>query len=114
MFPVFPVLFPVCSQFPTNDFIVFPAFPLSAARVMSTFSYSPFLAHQEHWEQWELDGNGRTCSSSAVEQTWNDWELISAKRQSILVTVNTAVDHALQTSAANPVDPGFRIPTRIP
>ena len=41
MFPVFPVLFPLCSQFPTNDFIMFPAFPLSAARAMSTVSIFP-------------------------------------------------------------------------
>ena len=111
---MFPVLFPVCSQFPTNDFIVFPAFPVfRGSHYERRFLYS-LLAVREHWEQWELDGNGRTCSPSEVEQMWNDWELISAKRQSILVTVNTAVDHALQTSAANPVDPGFRIPTRIP
>ncbi len=43
MFPVFPVLFPVCSQFAAHGFIVFPAFPISAARVMSTMSCIPFL-----------------------------------------------------------------------
>jgi hypothetical protein len=43
MFPVFPVLFPVCSQFPANGFIVFPAFPVSAARFMSAIFCIPFL-----------------------------------------------------------------------
>ena len=35
MFPVFPVLFPVCSQSQANGLIVFPAFPVSVARAMS-------------------------------------------------------------------------------
>ena len=43
MFPVFPVLFPVCSQFPGNHFIVFSEFPISAARAMSAISCIPFL-----------------------------------------------------------------------
>ena len=43
MFPVFPLLFPVCSQFRTSGFIVFPAFPVSAARAMSAISCIPFL-----------------------------------------------------------------------
>jgi hypothetical protein len=43
MFPMFPVLFPVGSQFAANAFIVFPAFPVSAARAMSSGSYIPFL-----------------------------------------------------------------------
>jgi len=74
MFPVFPVLFPVCSQFPANGFIVFSAFPVSAARAMSTVPCIPFLHAGEHWEHWELDSNGSTCTSNAVEQTWNHWE----------------------------------------
>jgi hypothetical protein len=43
MLPVFPVLFPVCSHFPANCFIVFPAFSISAARAISTVSCIPFL-----------------------------------------------------------------------
>jgi hypothetical protein len=43
MFPVFPVLFPVCSYFPTPAFIVFPPFSVSTARGMSTVSRIPFL-----------------------------------------------------------------------
>jgi hypothetical protein len=71
MFPVFLVLFPVWSQFPGNRFIMFPAFPVSAARAMgANFLYS-FVAH---WEQWELDSNSRTSTSNAVEHTWNDRE----------------------------------------
>ena len=42
MFPVFPVLFPVCSQLRVSGFIVFPAFPVSAARAMSAISCIPF------------------------------------------------------------------------
>ena len=72
MLPVFPVLFPVCSQFPANGFIVFPTFRASAARAMSTVSCIPFLHAGE--QQWELDSNIGTCTSSAVEQTWNHWE----------------------------------------
>jgi hypothetical protein len=74
MFPVFPVLFPVCSQFPANGFIVFPTFRASAARAMSTVSCILFLHAGEHWEQWELDSNGSTFTSNAVEQMWNHWE----------------------------------------
>ena len=44
MFPVFPVLFPVCSQFPANGFIVFPVFPVSAARAISAVSCIPFFS----------------------------------------------------------------------
>lgn len=43
MFPVFPVLFPVCSQFPSNRFIVFLAFSVSAARAMNPIFSIPFL-----------------------------------------------------------------------
>ena len=43
MFPVFPVLFPVCSQLRASSLIVFPVFPVSAARAMSTVSCIPFL-----------------------------------------------------------------------
>jgi hypothetical protein len=43
MFLVFPVLFPVCSQFQANGLSVFPAFPVSAARAMSAISCIPFL-----------------------------------------------------------------------
>ena len=67
MFPVFPVLFPVCSQFPTNDFIVFPAFPLSAARVMSTVSYIPFL----HARNTGNSGNSMAMEGLARRARWN-------------------------------------------
>jgi hypothetical protein len=43
MFPVFPVRFPVSSQFPASGFMVFPAFPGPAARAMSAISCNPFL-----------------------------------------------------------------------
>ena len=43
MFPVFPVLFLVCSQFQANGLGVFPAFRVSAARAMSAISYISFL-----------------------------------------------------------------------
>ena len=43
MFPVFPVLFPLCSQLQPNGLIVFPAFPVSAARAMSAVFRIPFL-----------------------------------------------------------------------
>jgi hypothetical protein len=67
MFPVFPVLFPVCSQFPTNDFIVFPAFPLSAARAMSTVSYIPFL----HTRNTGNSGNSMVMEGLARRARWN-------------------------------------------
>src|ERR1051326_8736096 len=70
MFPVFPVLFPVCSQLRASSLIVFPVFPVSAARAMSTVSCNPFL-HAGNTGKWELDGNGRTFASGALEQTWN-------------------------------------------
>jgi hypothetical protein len=43
MFPVFPVLLPVCSQFQANGLGVFRAFPVSAARAMSAISCISFL-----------------------------------------------------------------------
>jgi hypothetical protein len=43
MFPLFPVLFPVCSPCQGNGFIVFPAFPVSAVRAVSAISSIPFL-----------------------------------------------------------------------
>ena len=60
-----------------------------------SFLYS-LLASREHWEQWELDGNGRTCASSAVEQTWNDWVQISVERQPSSKRWIHHVDYALQ------------------
>jgi len=44
MFPVFPVLFPVCSQFPTHAFNVFLAFSVSAARAINAVSVFRFFA----------------------------------------------------------------------
>jgi hypothetical protein len=54
VFPVFPVLFPVCSQCEPNGFIVFPAFPVSAVRAVSVSSCIPFLhagntGNSENW-----------------------------------------------------------------
>ena len=43
MFPVFPVLFPVCSQLRANGLMVFSVFPVSAARGISAISCVPFL-----------------------------------------------------------------------
>jgi hypothetical protein len=74
MFPVFPVLFPVCSHCPASGFMVFPAFPVFAARAVSSVSCIPFLHPREHWEQWEPDSNVGTFRLGAVEQTWNDRE----------------------------------------
>ena len=42
MFPVFPVLFPVCSQIPANAFNVFPMFSIPDARAISAVFCIPF------------------------------------------------------------------------
>ena len=40
LFPVFPVLFPVCSQSQTNEFLVFPVFRISS---QDPYGYSASL-----------------------------------------------------------------------
>jgi hypothetical protein len=62
MFPLFPVLFPVCSQCQANEFIVFRAFPVSAVRAVSAISSIPFLHAQNtgNSENWtEMEGLAR-------------------------------------------------------
>ena len=55
MFPVFLVLFPVCSQSWRNGFLKFPVFQASCAvpywrgALMRTILFK----NREHWEQWE-------------------------------------------------------------
>ncbi len=55
MFPVFLVLFPVCSQILANAFNVFSMFSISDARAISPVFCIPLLQAWEHWEQWELN-----------------------------------------------------------
>jgi len=74
MFPVFPVLFPVCSQFHRQSFHRVPCvLGFRRSRHEHRFLYSS-LSLREHWEQWERNTNRRTSAMGAVEQTWNDWE----------------------------------------
>ena len=55
MFPVFLVLFPVCSQSWRNGFLKFPVFQASCSdpywrgALMRTILFK----NREHWEQWE-------------------------------------------------------------
>jgi len=81
LFPVFPVLFPVCSQVPANVFNVFPMFSVPDNRAISAVFCIPFFAALEYWEQWELNRDRRCCASNTVEQSWNDWEQISVGLQ---------------------------------
>jgi hypothetical protein len=74
MFPVFPVLFSVCSHFPAKGFIVFPAFPVSAARAMSTVSCIPFLHAGNTGNSGNWIALERLADSARVEQTWNNRE----------------------------------------
>jgi hypothetical protein len=67
MFPLFPVLFPVCSHFSTPAFIVFPPFSVSAARAMSTVSCIPFLSG---WNTGN-SGNRRDVEVLARPAPWN-------------------------------------------
>ena len=82
MFPVFPVLFPVCSQFRANAFNVFLVFSVSAADSISAVSYIPFLqaGNDGTWIAIEL----LAClswTSSPTTTTGNDWEQISAEQR---------------------------------
>ena len=74
MFPVFPVLFPVCSQIPANGFNVFPMFSVPDARAISAVFCIPFL----HAGNTGNSGNSIEMEVLArratVEQPWNDWE----------------------------------------
>src|SRR5262252_1824409 len=71
-----PSLFPVfCQCFQRVPYVL----RSRNSRHERRFPYS-FLAFREHWEQWERHGKTRTCSPSAVEQTWNDWEQITGSR----------------------------------
>lgn len=67
MFPVFPVLFPVCSQFPDKVFIVFPAFPVSAARFMSAISCIAF----SHTGNTGNSGNWIEAEGLPLRPPWN-------------------------------------------
>jgi len=84
MFPVFPVLFPVCSQLRANGLIVFPAFPVSAARAMRASFRIPFLhaentGNSENWIPME-----ELPRRAPVEQTWNDREQMGGVRRAQL------------------------------
>jgi hypothetical protein len=107
MFPVFPVLFPVCSHFPANGFIVFPAFPVSAARAMSTVSCIPFLYDGNTGNSGNRIALERLPGFGAVEQTWNDREPGSVEWQSLLLRGYSMSITKRQTSAANPFNPDF-------
>jgi len=84
LFPVFPVLFPLCSQSVPDSGKCFQRVPYVLRPRRSpyhrSFLYSLFSAW-EHWEQWERNRDRRRCASSAVELSWNDWEQISGGRQ---------------------------------
>ncbi len=67
MFPVFPGLFPVCSHFPIRGFIVFPAFSVSAAHVMSIASCIPSL----HGGNIGNSGNRIALEQLARPAWWN-------------------------------------------
>ena len=85
MFPVFPVLFPVCSHFPAIGFIVFPAFPVSAARTMSTVSCILFLhaGNTENSGNWialeRLPGSAR-CNRRGTTGNKEPWSRPRAQR----------------------------------
>jgi hypothetical protein len=89
MFPVFPALFPVCSQFLANGFIVFSVFPVSAARAMSTVSCIPFL----HSGNTGNSGNWIAVEGLAPRAPWNrrgtTGNRYPLESQSILSKVNT-------------------------
>ena len=74
MFPVFPVLFPVCSQISASAFNLFPMFSVLDARAISTVFCIPIL------QPWNTGNSGNSteiedvAESSPVEQPWNDWE----------------------------------------
>jgi hypothetical protein len=59
MFPMFPVLFPVCSQFSANASIVFPAFLVSAARAINAVFCIRFL---------QAGNTGNSENSIAIER----------------------------------------------
>ena len=67
MFPVFPVLFPVCSQSSANAFNVFPMFSVPATRVMSADFRIPFL----HSENTGNSGNAMAKQGLARRARWN-------------------------------------------
>ena len=81
MFPVFPVLFPVCSQIPANGFNVFSMFSVPDARAISAVFCIPFSQPGNtgnNGNSIEIEGVARR---SPVEHPWNDWEQMSVGRQ---------------------------------
>ena len=52
MFPVFPLLFPVCSQFTVAWFHRVPRVPYFRRSRHEDDLLYPFLARREHWVQW--------------------------------------------------------------
>jgi hypothetical protein len=62
MFPAFPLMFPVCSQFQAMGFIVFPAFWVSAVHAISSISCIYFLRARNT----ENSGNWTTTEGLAL------------------------------------------------
>jgi hypothetical protein len=79
LFPVFPVLFPVCSQIPANAFNVFPTFSVPDARAISAVFCIPFSQPGNTGNNGNSNRDRRCCASSTVEQWWNDWEQIRVR-----------------------------------
>ena len=77
MFPVFPVLFPVCSQSLRNGFIVF-CFPVFAARGISAVSCINFLrsgntGNSGNWIEMEglpLRASWNRCGTTGNKYPW--------------------------------------------
>jgi len=67
MFPVFPVLFPVCSQIPANAFNVFPMFSISDTRAMSAVFCIPFSLPENPGN----NGNSVEIERVARRARWN-------------------------------------------
>ena len=82
MFPVFPVLFPVCSQIPANAFNVFSMFSVPDARVIRPVFCIPFsqpgntgnngnsieLEGVGHPARWNIRGTtGNRCQCAVID-----------------------------------------------
>jgi hypothetical protein len=67
LFPVFPVLFPVCSQIPANAFNVFPMFSVPDARAISAVFCIPFSQPGNSGN----NGNSIEIESVARRARWN-------------------------------------------
>jgi hypothetical protein len=67
MFPVFPVLFPVCSQFSATAFNVFPMFPVSATGEMDAVSSIGFSVVGNTGN----NGNSMALVGLTARRRWN-------------------------------------------